>query len=261
MKAPINQLSKYLSIAASTDLKNREAQPEALKLLQDCENTIVSLVLDGWRASKQVGLPLALNSHFLFLASVRTAISGHPAAIFPTLRTALESACYALLIAEDARLNEIWRSRHKSEKTLKDQKRAFSSAVAQATEQASKRNEKMSDFVKAMYEASIDYGGHPNPRAMNGHLQLGPGGFDDIAEYGCLYQDVDPRTGMGMVTCAEFGIAIAFLLACPLKGEFSWEAQRSTFVRLQAQKDNVAARVLGVPIECGEELYGRFDKE
>jgi hypothetical protein len=261
MNAPKNQLSKYLSIAASTDLKNREAQPEALTLLQDCENTIVSLVLNGWRASKQVGLPLALNAHFMFLASVRTAISGHPAAIFPTLRTALESACYALLIADDARLSDIWRSRHKSEKNLKDQKKAFSSAVAQATEQASKRDEHMSDFVKAMYEASIDYGGHPNPRAMNGHLQFGPGGVDDIAEFGCLYQDADPRTGMGMIACAEFGVAIAFLLSCPLIGEFSCQAQRSTFAHLLTQKDNAAALILGSPIECGERLYGRFDKE
>ena len=40
---------------------------------------------------------LGLNAFMLFLAGTRIAMTGHAAAVFPTLRTALEYACYALV--------------------------------------------------------------------------------------------------------------------------------------------------------------------
>lgn len=256
-----NQLTRYLAIAAETDLKTREAEPETLTLLKDCEDVILSIVLDGWRESGQVGLPLALNAHFMYLAAVRIAVSGHPAAVFPTLRTALESACYALLIADDSRLSDIWKNRHKAEENLREQRKAFNSAVSQAADQASKRDVHMADFVRAMYEASIDYGGHPNPRAMDGHLQFGTGGTDDIAEFGCLYEGADPKTGIGMIACAEFGIAIGFLLSCPIRGKLSSKALVPVFSDLLTKKDDVATRLRGSPIDLSEQLYNRFNKQ
>lgn len=59
-----------------------------------------------------ISLVLFLNAYQMFLAGVRTALGGHTAAVFPLLRTALESAAYGGLIAAKPELSSIWRNRH-----------------------------------------------------------------------------------------------------------------------------------------------------
>lgn len=64
----------------------------------------------------EVPLVLCMNAYQLFLAGSRMALSGHCAAVFPLLRTALESAAYASLMTHDPDLQEIWCRRHQGEK-------------------------------------------------------------------------------------------------------------------------------------------------
>lgn len=253
-------LQEYLKLASNTDQNIRDTKPAALTSLEECEELIINIVFKGWREPGFVGLPLAFNAYYMFLASVRTAISGHPAAVFPTLRAALESACYALVIFDDTQLFSLWSNRHNDEAALKAQKKAFSGAVSQAAELAGKCDLHMADLVRALYEASIDYGGHPNPRTMDAHLKYGQVGFSDIDEFGCLYEPTDHRTGGGMVACLDFGIAIAYLLACPLKGPFSAKALVPNFNHLVDLQEEVVTLLRGSPMEYGEEIYSRFKK-
>jgi hypothetical protein len=50
----------------------------------------------------------------LLNAGIRIALTGHAAAIFPTLCTALESACYAYRMIEDEKLEKMWADRHQN---------------------------------------------------------------------------------------------------------------------------------------------------
>ncbi|MFC3282633.1 hypothetical protein [Litchfieldella rifensis] len=72
---------------------------------------------------------LALHAHSLFLGAVRLARSGHSSAVYPLLRTALESAAYALLFTQDDDLSEKWKNRHKSDDDFKQSKTAFAPAM------------------------------------------------------------------------------------------------------------------------------------
>ncbi len=55
---------------------------------------------------------LGVNAHMYLLAAARTALSGHQAAVFPLVRTALESGCYAYLTAKTPELGTVWIERH-----------------------------------------------------------------------------------------------------------------------------------------------------
>lgn len=70
-----------------------------------------------WRQHQPPAVPLVLcmNAYQLFLAGSRMALSGHCAAVFPLLRTALESAAYASLMTRKPELQEVWTHRHQGE--------------------------------------------------------------------------------------------------------------------------------------------------
>lgn len=72
-----------------------------------------------------IGFVLFLNAYQMFLAGVRTALGGHAVAIFPVLRTALESAAYGFLIEQKPELAAIWINRHRSEADKKASRNAF----------------------------------------------------------------------------------------------------------------------------------------
>jgi hypothetical protein len=57
---------------------------------------------------------VALNAFMLVNAGIRIALTGHAAAIFPTLHTALESACYAYRMIENEKLEKMWADRHQN---------------------------------------------------------------------------------------------------------------------------------------------------
>lgn len=75
---------------------------------------------------------LSVNAFTTWTAALRMALTGHEAATYPLLRTALESACYALVIARRPDMAAIWSARHEGDAQRKACRRAFGSAVADA---------------------------------------------------------------------------------------------------------------------------------
>lgn len=75
---------------------------------------------------------LCMNAYYLFLASVRSAISGHVSGVFPLARSGLESACYAFLMKDDSALESVWIDRDKGDQQRSACRRAFTSAPKDA---------------------------------------------------------------------------------------------------------------------------------
>lgn len=99
---------------------------------------------------------LFLNAYQLFLAGARMGLSGHPAAVLPLQRTALDSASYGLLLEREPALSEIWANRHRSDADKKACRRAFTFERAIAGLKG-----KADNIHQAAQEASedaIDYG-------------------------------------------------------------------------------------------------------
>jgi hypothetical protein len=113
---------------------------------------------------------LGLNAFTLWTGAVRIALSGHEAATYPILRTALESACYALLVNRKPELAAIWSARHDGEAQRKASRKAFGSAVADVAAILEAQQPSLGDFLTDVYDAHIDSGAHPNPRGVTDHF-------------------------------------------------------------------------------------------
>ena len=165
-----NSLHTYLKTADATSESVLGLHPIVLELIERCDDLMAPLVSAGHETLGPVSHPLALNAYFLFLASVRTALSGHPAAVHSTLRSALEYACYAFLIVEKEGLAEIWLNRNAGEEGHKAYRKVFNQAVSEAAKAVTKYDPEVESRITALYDAAIDFGGHPNPRSLQAHI-------------------------------------------------------------------------------------------
>ena len=77
---------------------------------------------------------LFMNGYMLYQSSIATALTGHAAAIYPLLRTALESACYGYVMRTDTAIERLWLNRHDSEAATKAARKTFTSAVNDAAD-------------------------------------------------------------------------------------------------------------------------------
>lgn len=162
----------------------------------------------------EVPMFLSTNALMLWTSAIRMAMSGHEAAVYPLLRTSLESACYALLICRKPELAPIWASRHDSESQLKEARKAFRPAIANLIKIVEAEDLELSIFVSELYEASIDFGAHPNPLGIMRHVQTtSPTKEQTRYNQGSIYPGDSFPVFRALGGGIEFGVGIAYLLA------------------------------------------------
>jgi hypothetical protein len=187
---------------------------------------------------------LAMNAFMLFLGGIRIAMTGHAVAIFPVLRTALESACYAFLMVDDHALEEIWSSRHKDATSRMRCRRKFQSAVRETSVKLNALQAGSGDWIFEAYESAIDFGAHPNARSVLTHVSLEPhedDAFHRLSLVG-LYGSESWETSRSLVACMDYGMAIAVVLVRCLEHP-SQEIQSRLF-ELNTLKERVVANLM-----------------
>jgi hypothetical protein len=159
---------------------------------------------------------MLINARFLLMTAFRVGLTGHAAGVHPILRTALETACYALLMTEDESqsLTEIWMSRNNSPDDLKACKKAFQQPIKSAQKIVNDRGPGLGDWMYLLYECSIDFGAHPNPKTVTLHSKV----FDDemgLTRYENvgLYAVGNYGYECGLLACVEMGLATAIVLS------------------------------------------------
>jgi hypothetical protein len=140
-------------------------------------------------------------------------MTGHAGAIFPTLRTALEYACYAFLIADDRALAGVWTNRHDSREALKASRSAFTGAVKATVRKLDEIQSGSANWISEAYDMAIDFGGHPNPRGVFTHTSWGEETASHLAiNIAGLYSADQFETTRSLIACLEFSLAIAVVL-------------------------------------------------
>lgn len=175
---------------------------------------------------------LFLNAYQLFLAGARIALSGHPAAIFPLMRTALESASYGFLLEQQPALSETWRNRHRSDADKKACRKAFTfeKAIAGVRERAPDIHR----LAQEAYDGAIDYGAHPNLRGVFGHITIDesrPDGMTAVV-HTSLYGADHHETIRGLAACLDYGFLLISIIAVA-----SPTASENLAAQLQALND------------------------
>lgn len=162
----------------------------------------------------EVPMFLSTNAFMIWTSGVRMAMSGHETAVYPLFRTALESACYALLITLKPELEAVWSDRDKGDAERKASRKAFGGAVAEAIKRLEAQQAGMGDFISSLYETSIDYGAHPNTRAIRNHVQVTPPTEEQRRfDQGSIYPGDSFQVFRALVSTVEYARGIALVLA------------------------------------------------
>lgn len=160
-----------------------------------------------------LGFVLAMNACMMFLGGVRMALSGHSAAVFPILRTALESASYAVIIQREPELGDVWSNRHESATHRRECRNKFS--FERGVRHLDDTAPELLTLARQVYEGSIDYGAHPNVKGVAGHLSIDEEREDEniAVTLTALYGSGHIETVRGLCACLDFGLSIIALIA------------------------------------------------
>ncbi len=206
-------LCDYLAATLQSAQEHQRVAPKLMPLIVQMDEIFQSDILGREFDVDPVTGFLAMHAYTMLLSSVREALSGHVVSTFPIVRAALESACYAYLIAHDPENGEVWLTRHESDATLKRCRKIFT--VRRASEKLERKHPGMAEWVLDLYEASIDFGAHPNQKSVIGHL-TDDGTADDsfhIFRLTGVYGHDSFEVNRALLACVETGQAVAFMLA------------------------------------------------
>lgn len=172
--------------------------------------------IDGLNHSKDwfAGFFL-LRAHSNFLAACRMSWSGQIPECYALLRSCLENALYGVYLAKNPASQETWLCRHDSDEHKKRVRQEFK--ISTMLDLAKSMDEKEGTVAEKLYERTIDYGAHPNERALMQALQMTEG--DDKIEFNSIYLDKDSdQLKLAIKTTAQAG-ACALSLFRPIYKE------------------------------------------
>jgi hypothetical protein len=97
-------------------------------------------------------------------------MSGQVAESFSISRTCIEYALYAFHMEKNPDSRKIWINRHDDEAAKKVCRQEFTYRKIITTLQLAEKN--LSNITSQLYDRTIDYGGHPNERAVTSALKI-----------------------------------------------------------------------------------------
>ncbi|MFV3090554.1 hypothetical protein ACNJYG_08675 [Pseudomonas sp. GW6] len=255
MKINAGTLQDYLVATVKNAQAHASEPPQLMYMVERMDQIFQSEIFaQDYEVHPTAGL-LVMNAYTMLLSAVRQALSGHVVSTYPVARTALESACYGFLIARDEAKADIWFRRHDSKEALKSCRDKFT--VANAVKELRPISSAMAEYVQAHYDASIDFGAHPNRKSVMDHLEdIGPvgdemHGFELTGVYGRNSWHVN----LGLLVCIEVGQAIAFLVAASAENHPLLNERIDVFQDWMNAKNRMVEEINGEPMNYTGPMY------
>jgi len=213
-------------------------------LLQEIDDHWRGEVLRGELAVEAFAAFLLGQSYFLWLATVRSALSGHGAAVFPMLRASLESACYGYTLAHDPGATRCWLDRDKSQADLKAFRRRFGQAVSDAAKLIAVEHEVIAQRVRDLYDSAITFGAHPNPHFLLAHVDVAEH-TKDRARYvlTCLNAADSENTRLALSATVEAGLMVCTVNALSFDDHPRGPSVVAGFHAIKNKMDQVFSRM------------------
>ena len=141
---------------------NVRAAFDKLRKVDDCFLHIVENTEKP--QSSPLCLPLFARCHSSYRAACGTSMAGQLAETFVILRSCLEYSGYALLIHQNPNLDTVWLRRHAGDDSGRTMRNAFTAGKAKRAVESTDSG--LGDWYSDLYEDTIDFGGHPNPKGI-----------------------------------------------------------------------------------------------
>lgn len=206
-----DEISKFIEAARVNEFATYANLKDEIHRLLDIDNAYRKAI-EGLNHTKEwfSGFFL-LRAHSNFLAACRLSWSGQIPESYAVLRSCLENALYGLYLARNPESRVIWLRRHDSDADKKKVRDEFK--IGTFLGLAKQVDPSEGEVAAALYERTIDYGAHPNERALMQSLQIKEEA--DIVEFKTIYLDKDSEqlrlllktlTQVGVCTLSLFRI-------------------------------------------------------
>jgi hypothetical protein len=196
-------LGRYLFGAYETTSQALAENSEGLQLFKRWDHLIRCGILPSLsELQKPDVVVLALHAHLTWVGACKMALAGHPAAVFPLARSALEAACYAHIVSRSNDAANAWRDRQIDRR---QRRKYFDSAVKQVRADIMLRDSKFGDLLLELYDKTIDYGAHPNVDGVLPYSELiveDGGEYAELKLHG-LYDFGSPAMNHGLFACID----------------------------------------------------------
>jgi hypothetical protein len=125
---------------------------------------------DWLNPQNEIAALMLLRCHAAFRTAGGLAMAGQATEAFVQCRAMLEYAAYAVHISRNPSLEVVWLDRHQNPASKKAQQNAFSHrSVLDSVRTA---NLRAAGNFETLYQRTIDFGGHPNDRAVTTNIKM-----------------------------------------------------------------------------------------
>ena len=172
------------------------------------------------------------RAHSGFLASSHLAMSGQVAEAYAALRLSLENGLYGHYLAKNPASQETWLRRHDSQEAKRRVRDEFKIRTLLDTLSTSNKNE--ATAAELLYEFCIDYGGHPNERALTQNLKTEP--KKDTIKLEVVYLSADPDVvRLCLKAVAKVGVSVLGIFRLVFKERFDLTGLTDRLDRVKRQ--------------------------
>ncbi len=165
-----DSLTGFIEQAFGNTLATFVNKPAEFELLCRLDQAFFRIASNLHEPQDLIAALFLMRSHSAYRAACRMAMSGQITESFPVLRSYLESSLYAIHINQNPDLGEIWIRRHDDEESMRTVKREFTVRNVKNTLAAT--DNRLSQIIDDLYERTIDFGAHPNERAITGSMTM-----------------------------------------------------------------------------------------
>lgn len=225
-----DELTQFFDLARANQYATFVHKRPVVDRLVALDRCFMTISADWTNPQGLVPANLLLRTHSAFRAAAAAAMAGQTAETYPLVRSALEYAAYALRIHDTPGLAEIWLRRHDDDAGRKAVLKAFTMAYLRTT--IASKNRKAAEVYSVLYERSIDFGGHPNERAITGNMDMVK--HDDHSSVAQIYLQGDgPALDQALKTVAQAGVCCLEVLQEVFPARFELLGVRAEILNLR----------------------------
>ena len=186
-------LAQYIDSWRRNQLATFQQKSGAYRRLRDVDALFLRLADNLDNTDQTAPALFFYRAHAAYRAAVGLAMAGQIVEVFAVLRNCLEQGLYAYFIFKSPDRYDVWSERHESPEALKAVRRLFVVTDMLATVAADHPDDGI--VARALYEAMIDWGAHPNTHGLMQAVDLehAAGSVEIITQY--LHPDTEQHDG------------------------------------------------------------------
>ena len=160
---------KSWDFARSNQFGTFSSKPE-FRRLRAIHSAFARVDSDWHQPQSELGAYLFIRCHAAFRTSAGLASAGQAVESYVMDRAVLEYAAYGYYLSSDDELGVAWLKRHDGKAEFQRTRDAFQFWKIQSAVESV--DPKVGEALKALYQRTIDFGAHPNERAVTTNLGM-----------------------------------------------------------------------------------------